>query len=376
MRERRGGGPPGTRQRGSPRRRPAGVVHRMQPETVQALVRGQERHRRKRALEIPVGDFGPALGIDDAPSCAWPRDRARTTPVRRGTTSPGDAIRQRSAASPRRWRRGRARDSARCRARAGRRAHAEQPLDVVIADVFEVPVRRRRRGERRPSSAGGVQAAPSARSLSTVAASGTFENARHSAANRTSARRASSNGRRVGAHTVVVADAPIDLERKRSAGRRRSAASAAPGVKDATNAGSSSFARADSATARRAVRASRLLIDFAAAADDRERRARLQSPRRTCVASPSTPLRERLVLPRVVHVGEHEVLPDQDARARRTGRGTRRTRTSSCRRRAPCSSPASRNRSSATSIRRGIRGQACAGRAASSTRLGRRPACR
>ena len=116
------------------------VVHRVQPETVQPLVGRDERDRRPGSLEIPVDGLGPAAGIDDSPAGARrevagePDEpaaacRSRTPPFGKG---PQHRFAGRDAAE---------REIALAiAARSVVRLDVEELPDVVIADVFEVPV--------------------------------------------------------------------------------------------------------------------------------------------------------------------------------------------------------------------------------------------
>ena len=150
-----------------------------------------------------------------------------------------------------------------------------------------------------------------ARAIASAAAR--WQKPRHSGAKRTSARRASASGRQIGADAVVVRDAGC----RRGTAARRPRASRARTARRmparGTIAGSSSANSALRQGSRGSAEHRRLLLDLAAAAVARRRRDGGCS-RASCCAPRRRPLRANAASSdRVVHVGEHEVLPDEDA---------------------------------------------------------------
>ena len=96
------------------------------------------------------------------------------------------------------------------------RVDAEDPADVVVADVFEIPGRTAVAGDARPSRADGDRRrSRPPKQRSTVACSGGLLNARHSAAKRTPASAGIGERPQVGADTEVVGD-PLPGSKGRS----------------------------------------------------------------------------------------------------------------------------------------------------------------
>ena len=174
------------------------IVGDVNIDTVQAFIGGPDRARGQGPLQKPVSRFGMALRIENAPAGSGLQIRApqddSAAAGRRGAAPLAEDFRHHFA-----------RNHARqfpitSRVGVAKRHGIDgiEQLQIVIAHIFKIPARARiardcplpGRMSRRNSA--GVASAI----LSSISGSGTLENARHSDAKRTSARRTSSSGRR------------------------------------------------------------------------------------------------------------------------------------------------------------------------------------
>ena len=150
------------------------------------------------------------------------------------------------------------------------------------------------------------------RIASTPASSGTLAKARHSAANLTSARRASVERPPVAADAVVVGDASRRTERQGAAARRRGHVDRVGAARLARSPGRSSPKSSPRPRSPVEPEHRRLLLHLAVAAEHREARPSGDRRRAARAPRPRPSAAELLVVDRVVQVGEHEVLPDED----------------------------------------------------------------
>ena len=171
--------------------------------------RSRRGRRRRRALRRPSRCRpAPARGAGGGRPPSAHRDgrarpirrreagRAATARGRRRRASRRGAIRRRPPPSPRPSRCARGRGSARDRRGAARRRRRRGPRRGSGRGRPRSPSRCPRRAARRASTGGGRRRRRRSGSSASARPSGTFEKARHSAANRTPERRTSVSGRR------------------------------------------------------------------------------------------------------------------------------------------------------------------------------------
>ncbi len=268
------------------------------------------RSGAKARFSAYQGDLGSACGIDDAPAGAGPeilqhqheaaaRRRPGALPFgeRRRHDFGGDGLRKSQIAI------------GILVAQAGR-ADAEQKLDVVIAHVLEIPARAgvagntglparivdgRNGGHRFGTRdvGGHVGERQTLGSKTHIGAAGILERAQ------------------ISADAVVMADACIDGERQAATGRR---------AHDIGHIGAQRLnltrqhvlEQRVHVFARRQAEHGALLIDLAAAAQNRDRRAGLRAGEKLSGFAADGG-RELGIVGGIVEVGEHEVLPHEDA---------------------------------------------------------------